>query len=299
MKVSYPIGAIEQKLGIEKALELSKNAGFEAVDYGLGALVEDDSVFSGDGYREYAEYIRKTADKIGIEINQTHAPFTFPFSRWNSPDDFENIVMPRFYRTLEISGILGAEIAVVHPLHHFTYCGHEEEIFELNMNYYRRLIPYAKEYGVKIGVENMFQVDPRRKYIIPDTCASISEFVRYIDALNSDAITACLDIGHVGLAQRENEPWDFIRALGHDRLGSLHVHDNDYRADQHTIPGLGKIDWLEVTKALAEINYKGDFTFETGWVFAGADEDILPCYLKMLSDIGHTLVNRICANRTV
>lgn len=297
MKISFPLGAIEAKVGTEKALLLSKEAGFDAVDYGLGELVDDNSALSGDGYREHAENIRKMADKIGIEINQTHAPFTFPMARWNSPDEFENVIMPRFYRTLEISGILGASVSVVHPLHHFTYAGHEEEIFNLNMDYYRRLIPYAKEYNVKIGVENMFQVDPRRKYIIPDTCASIEEFVRYIDTLNSDAITACLDIGHIGLAQREHESWDFVRALGHDRLGSLHVHDNDYRADQHSIPGLGKIDWVEVTKALGEIDYKGDFTFETGWLCAGADDDLLPCYLRLMADVGRTLAKRVDENR--
>ena len=134
MKISFPVGAIEPKVGTEKALLLSKEAGFDAVDYSLGELVNDNSALSGDNYREHAENIRKMADKIGIEINQTHAPFTFPMARWNSPDEFENVIMPRFYRTLEVSGILGASVAVVHPLHHFTYAGHEEEIFNLNMD---------------------------------------------------------------------------------------------------------------------------------------------------------------------
>jgi sugar phosphate isomerase/epimerase len=298
MKISFPLGAIEAKVGTEKALLLSKEAGFDAVDYGLGELVDDNSALSGDGYREHAENIRKMADKIGIEINQTHAPFTFPYARWNSPDEFENVIMPRFYRTLEISGILGASVSVVHPLHHFTYCGHEEEIFNLNMDYYRRLIPYAKEYNVKIGVENMFQVDPRRKYIIPDTCASIDEFVRYIDTLNSDAITACLDIGHIGLAQREHESWDFVRALGHDRLGSLHVHDNDYRADMHILPGCGKMNWERICRALAEVDYKGSFNLEADEFYHGFPPEYYATVTRFMHDTARTFAEKIEAYKS-
>jgi sugar phosphate isomerase/epimerase len=45
-------------------------------------------------------------------------------------------------------------------------------------------------------------------------------------------------------------------------LHALHVHDNDYIDDRHTLPGLGRMDWEEIMKALAEIDYDGDFTYE-------------------------------------
>ncbi|MBP3333557.1 MAG: sugar phosphate isomerase/epimerase [Clostridia bacterium] len=297
MKLSMPIYPLEPRFGTEKSLDLIKDAGFEAVDYSLGSLVADDSVFNSDEYKARALEIRRMADQRGLKINQTHAPFTFSINLWNDPDAFENIIMPRFYRNLEISAILGADVSVVHPLHHWTYLGHEEEIFEKNMEYYRRLIPYAKEYGVKIGVENMFQVDPRRKFIICDTCSEIKEFVRYIDELDSEQIVACLDIGHIGLVQQKEEAWDYIRALGHDRLKSLHVHDNDYRADQHKLPYTGIINWKEVIKALGEIDYDGDFTYETGFVVNTMDEEVVPIGLKFMADIGHNMVSRIDACR--
>ena len=47
----------------------------------------------------------------------------------------------------------------MHPLHHFVYLGHEEEIFNLNMDFHRSLIPYCKEYGNMVGVENMWGSD--------------------------------------------------------------------------------------------------------------------------------------------
>ena len=165
------------------------------------------------------------------------------------------------------------------------------------MEYYRRLIPYAKEYGVKIGVENMFQVDPRRKYIICDTCSEINEFVRYIDTLDSEQIVACLDIGHIGLVQQKEEAWDYIRVLGHDRLKSLHVHDNNYQNDLHMLPYTGMINWQEVIKALGEIDYDGDFTYETSFITHTIDEELVPFALKFMVDVGNNMVDRINACR--
>ena len=98
-----------------------------------------------------------------------------------------------------------------------VYKGHEEEIFQINMDFYRRLIPYCKEYGVKIAVENMWQRDKLRKCIVNDTCNTSAEFIRYVDNLDSEYVVACLDLGHVGLPLRDDEAQDMIRALGHDR----------------------------------------------------------------------------------
>ena len=52
-----------------------------------------------------------------------------------------------------------------------------------------------------------------------------------------------------------------IRAIG-ERLGALHIHDNDRWKDLHQIPFAGSIDWNEVVKALKDIDYKGEFTLE-------------------------------------
>lgn len=285
---------LQWKYGYEGMYRIYGQAGFECTDYGLDQLVNDNDVLSGPDFRAEAEKIRSCAEANGLQINQVHVPFTWRGSMWNDEKTFEEIIFPRHIRALEIAGIFGAKVAVVHPLHHFTYPGHEEEIFERNMVFYRRLIPYAKEFGVKIGVENMYQVDPRRKHIIADTCAKIPEFIRYIDTLDSEQITACLDIGHTTLVEQLDEPWDFIRALGHDRLGALHVHDTDYRGDLHTHPYNGIINWGEVTRALGEIDYVGDFTYEVGapWAKWMDDETVL-LQTKFLADLGHRLTAQI------
>lgn len=69
-----------------------------------------------------------------------------------------------------------------------------------------------------------------------------------------------------------------IRQLGHNRVGSLHIHDNDLYNDLHTLPFLGKIDWKEVMRALKEIDYKGNFTYEnTSFFKCFPDEFLMDC----------------------
>ena len=293
MKISANGGYLIGRYGYEKAFRLFKEAGFDAVDVSLGDMVRDDSVFNQPGYQDHAQQIRRYADAAGIEINQTHAPFKYPLDIWeNRPDLYEILG-----RTLEISGIYGTTVDVIHPWHHPEFRGHADEIFEKNMEYYGKLLPIAKEYGVKIGVENMYQVCPRRKHIVDDTCSRADDFIRYIDTLNSEYAVACLDIGHVGLILRDDEPWDMVRALGHNRLHSLHVHDNDYRGDQHLLPYAGKINWSEVTRALGEIDYDGDFTYETSGNLPTMDDQVLPIHLKYMADIARFLADQVDANR--
>lgn len=300
MKLVLNVEALVRYYGNEKAAELAKAAGFDAVDYDICHMeTGPDDVFNGDGFVEEAKRIRAIFESAGVPIVQTHTPFRF--KNWEDKEHFEGFIMPVMKRSVAVSGLLGAEVAVVHPLHFMRYEGNEEQIFEMNMKYYNELIPIAKEYGVKIAVENMFQVDDLRKHIIHDTCSTIAEFVRYVDTLNSEYITACLDVGHVGLPRGKDEAWDFIRALGHDRLGSLHIHDNDYRNDLHQLPTLGKIDWDKVTQALGEINYSGHFTYEVSsrWIcerLARVGDDFALTELSYMASIGKHLISKIEKN---
>ena len=142
MKLTMNIAESEGRFGLEKALLLIKNAGFDSVDYGLGAMEQQDAILNDTAkYREEAERIRALADEVGLPITQTHAPFSY--QNWKDPVVYEEFILPSIKRSIEISAMLGAKVAVVHPLHHWTYKGHEEEIFERNMVFYRSLILFT------------------------------------------------------------------------------------------------------------------------------------------------------------
>ena len=160
------------------------------------------------------------------------------------------------------------------------------------MEFYRSLIPVCRDCGIVMGIENMWAEDGRHKVIVHDTCSQAAEFVRYIDTLDSDYMKACLDLGHIGLpAEQRDEVQDVIRILGHDRLAALHVHDNDYRRDLHNIPFEGRLRWGEIMRALKEIGYTGDFTYETTTEFMrGAPDDFVLIGARYMADVGHYLI---------
>lgn len=298
MDISLNISCVWGKFGkdVAESVRYIKDAGFDAIDFDLCGMVADEHEFNGDDYREIAKKYRAIIEEAGLYVNQTHTPFTF--SKWDNEEHFNNVILPRTIRSLEISGILGAETAIVHPLHYSEYHGLEEEWFERNMAFYRALLPYCEKYGVKLCVENMFRRDPRRKIIAHDTCSRKEEFVRYVDTLDSKWAVACLDVGHVGLPVQDDEAQDLVRALGHDRLQALHIHDNDYQNDRHLAPYSGIIDWVEVAKALGEIDYTGVFTYEiSGRAITNVDMEFLPVTLKYFADIARHICDMIDRNR--
>ncbi|MGM9642920.1 MAG: sugar phosphate isomerase/epimerase family protein [Eubacteriales bacterium] len=268
MLISTQTSNATNRFGFEKGTLMLKNAGYDCLDLSLFQMVRDDCEYLGENWREVVESRRKYADENGIVFNQSHAPFSFDMANENIR---ENIGKPRIERSLEISAMMGAKIAIVHPLHYMPYIGNEKELFDLNVAYYKSLIPLAREFGIKIGLENMWQREVKRKVI----CASVAGFAKehcdLIDAIDSEWVVACLDVGHSSLVGEEAQ--DSIRMLGHDRLKALHLHDNDYQGDRHTMPYLGQMNWSEIMKALDDIGYDGEFTYEADAFLKNFEDD--------------------------
>ncbi len=278
---------IQNILSLEDTVRELARAGFPAIDL---SMCGDCSYILSDDYKESAAELRALADELGIVFNQAHAPFG-PYEKYKGE------MVPHMHRFVEFAGLIGAKVIVVHPIqratHHYRY---SEELFRENMEFYSSLAPTAKKFGVKIGIENMWQRRPVSNIIDDSACADPVEFNRYYDTLNDpEAFTVCLDVGHVVLCGRD--PVDVIHALG-SRIGALHVHDVDYVDDTHTLPGLGKIDWEGVCRALAEVGYNGDFTLEAVTFPSRYAADFMPSVLKFMNDVAAYYAARIQAYKS-
>ncbi len=292
MILSATTSPLCKKFGQKKAIEVFAKAGFDAIDLSLCYMRDDDNEFNSDNYREEAQKLAEVAKENGVYFNQAHAYF---------PTSFEDaqktaIAIEKVKRGIEIASIVGAKIIVVHPQQHLYYNkGNNPEILkEMNLKFYKSLLPYCEKYDIKIATENMWQTGKLSGVIVRSTCSEGNEFCEYVDMIESEYMTACLDLGHCGLTGQT--PEDMIRELGTKRLGALHVHDNDGKRDNHVepmAPYVSTINWEEVCKALAEIDYQGDFTFETDNMFSKCNEQTVDSIAKHLHDIGRYLISRI------
>lgn len=201
---------------------------------------------SGDGYLKYVRELKSVADGCGIMCNQSHAPFPSHVDKWRESEKW-------FLRSLECTAEMGGDICVIHPDNNATP--------EENAEFYSKLLQRAKEFGVKIATENMWNWDLEENWALFAACATAESFKAHVDAAGDEFLVACVDIGHAEMMRDTASAADIIRALG-DSVAALHIHDNDLRYDRHQIPFSMKIDFEKVAAALRDINYKGWFTLE-------------------------------------
>lgn len=287
MRISCPTEVLDNKFSLRDTIHLLKEAGFDSFDLSMCSGTDEiKQLLLADDYAEQAQALRRFADELGISCNQTHTPFPTSLGDGKDEDRFQTQI-----RALEISGIMGANIAVVHPMQHLNYADHQRKLFPMNVDFYKRLVPYAEKFGVKIATENMYQANNGSRIPSDSVCSRSWEFCELIDAVNSPWLVGCLDIGHVSLMGTDIA--QFIRDMGPDRLQALHIHDTDFVHDSHTLPFTLSIDYETVAKTLGEIGYRGDFTFEAGSFFRRFPAQLCLGAAKLMCETGKYLANII------
>ncbi len=283
MKTVMNTHYLESRFGIEKTIQLIADAGFDGIDY----TDMRSETFLIDDYQKRAKVLREQAENSGLKFYQTHAPVPSSLLKQGDMD----YVKARTIHSLEVASLLGAEAVVVHPIQDSMHKLGDDSVYEKNMDYFRTLLPYCEKYNVKIAIENMTKVDPKTGVKRDGVCAHPLEFKKYLNDLNSLYATGCFDIGHCAATGRE--PQDVLRILGGNRITCLHVHDNDYMADKHMLPCTMDLNWEEICKALAEIQYSGHLTLEADCFLPKYSDDFIPVALRFMHDTASYLVNKI------
>ncbi len=253
MKISTEIGSLAKLVGEHKAVEYCARAGFDAWDFSITKICEFDHktrqvVQSGHPLAsperlKFARELRHIGEELGISCNQSHAPFPVGVPQ----------IRDSLKHAIECTAEAGGSICIIHPDNNKSAIENAEMYFEL--------LPFAKDCGVKIATENMWNWDKEKGRAKFAACATEEDFCSHIDVVNDQYLIACLDIGHAEMMGDETSAVKMIHALG-NRLQALHIHDNDRLHDSHQIPFSMDIDFDPVVKALAEIRYSGEFTLE-------------------------------------
>jgi sugar phosphate isomerase/epimerase len=150
-------------------------------------------------------------------------------------------------KVMDIASKIGAEYVVVHPGSQSS----SKKCLNLNILNLINLCPLAKEHGVTLLLENLFDRDGGNKVgVFP------WEIARIIEIVDSEHLKVNLDIGHAFIASNAYglSLEDYFE-LG-EYIYQMHLHDNfgipeseaAMFGDRHLPLGLGKINFGEVFK---------------------------------------------------
>jgi len=161
---------------------------------------------------------------------------------------FRRLSCQRMRESCLLAKLLGAKNVVFHSAcASFLRGGYMQSWADKTAEF---LMELASEFDFDFFVENSMDVDP-----VP-----IVELMRRID---NPRVGVCLDIGHTQYSRTPLEGW--IDALG-DRIGYIHLSDNDGLFDDHLPMGRGCIDWEKADRLYRALGRDMPITIETNTI---------------------------------
>lgn len=281
MEISTEIGSLYRLGDFEQIFKTLKHVGFTAYDFSMGWENAESMVILADDYLDQAREIRNIADRIGIKCNQSHAPLTRErLGEYEYGERGEELLR----RAIEISGVLGAKVCVIHQQ---KLCTAQQ-----NAVFFKKFETVARDNNVKIGLENLWNWDSEADQAKIVACSTHDDFKRHLELLPRDVFVGCVDIGHAEMKGLNTNAVSIIDALG-DRLEAMHLHDNNKRYDLHMMPFTMSIDFEEIINALKRNNYTGDITFETDKYINKFPIELIPSVLAQLVEIAKYFINKL------
>jgi hexulose-6-phosphate isomerase len=237
IKKSLKFGMVKEELSIEEKFRMLKDLGFDGVEMDSPNELNNREIVAA-------------RDKTGLEI-----PGVINSVHWKSPlshpdplvrkECFDSMITAlndcKEYggtTVLLVPGVVNADIS-----YEDAYIRSQQEI--------RNLVPYARETGVKIAIENVWN----------NLLISPLEAARYVDEINSPMVGWYFDIGNI---IRYGWPEHWIRTLNR-RILKLDV--KEYSREKQRNEGVGKgfdveltegdNNWPVVNQALVDIGYSG------------------------------------------
>ena len=271
-----------EHFGYIESIQRCRKAGFTVLDMNLCALNRRQTTLHLDNWQEQVDEIRNEAERLGCVFSQSHPPYRRGREGTFATAEEEAFFRAMSLRALEITAMLGAKWAVIHPVMDVTADINDVDAHvRYNQQMFAREAELATKLGVGLAFENMFDGDQRR------FGSTAEDLIAIQDSFHSDLIGICWDVGHANRMYRDQlKP---IRKLG-SRIKALHIDDNYGTArDMHLLPYEGLIDWSKVMRALHEIGYDHDFAFEHA--LNPTPHAVMPDQLRYMCALGRHMLS--------
>lgn len=205
-------------------------------EYGMGIELNDICIseyLDQERFDNTIETMRKEIEESGAKNVIMHGPFTEIIP---AAIDHRAVEMglARLEEAYEACKILGINRMVVHsgyiPLLYFKEWHHEKSVY-----FWKKFMEGKEDFTIYI--ENVFDDEPLMMKAL-------------VDELDDPRIKICLDVGHASaVTVPEYDVYNWIEVLG-DRIGHMHIHNNDGKNDLHGQVFDGVLDMDRILKTV-------------------------------------------------
>lgn len=286
----------------EEGFAMLSQAGFSCADFSLNDYLKNKDIYQSELNTFFDRSVQELeaffaphkagARAAGIRIQQMHMPYPV-YVPAGSRELNEYLWREVGPKSMAVCAYLECPYIVIHGFKLARFLGSEEKEWAETEKFIDSIAPYAKETGITICIENLY--DGVGGHLLEGPCCDAGKAAERIDRINdkyhAEVLGFCFDTGHANLVGLDMEK--FITKLGH-RLKVLHIHDNDGIMDLHQIPftftktreNKVSTDWDGFIRGLKNIHYDKVLNFETAPVLTAFPEVMKRDVLAFIARIG-------------
>ena len=239
---------------LKESIKLAQDEGFDGIELAINEQGEMSLDWSPFQVKEIYSY----ASDLGIAVSSFAVGLGWKYPPVSRDAAVAEKAKEIVHRALRFASILEADCVLTVPAvvgDQMSY----DEAYQRGIAVYRDYGKMAEEYGVTVGVENVWN-----KFLL-----SPLEFARFIDEVGHPRVQVFFDVGNV-LQFALPEQW--IRILG-ARIKKVHV--KDFKTSVGNIQGFttllnGDVNWPAVMAAFREVGYDDYLVAEVGAPSLGA-----------------------------
>ncbi len=246
-------GGLEAGKPITEAMEEAKELGFDAIELAIAGK----GVLTHQTTQAQCEDIAAVGKIIGIEISSLASGESWTCSPTANDPEHRARIIEFTQKALQIAKWLGTDAYLFVPGAVDVFFLPDAEVIPYDVCYeraseaIRQILPSAKETGVAICIENVWN-----KFLL-----SPLEMRDFIDSFEAEMVGAYFDVGNVLLT---GYPEQWIRILG-KRIKRVHI--KDFKLSVGTVEGFvdlleGDVNFQTVKESLFDIGYDGYVTAE-------------------------------------
>ncbi|MCS7306324.1 MAG: sugar phosphate isomerase/epimerase [Thermoguttaceae bacterium] len=245
-----------EKMTLRQALELCKDAGFDAVELNF----DEKGEISPEASDRDLHAIGQMARAIGIQISGLCSFLFWPYSFSHEDPKKRQRGLELAFHMIRACKALGTENLLIVPGSVYAPWVPDAPPVPFDVcerrakEAIRQLLPEAEKAAVYLNIENIF---------VNGFLHSPQEMIQFVDSFQSPWVRVHFDTGNI---MQYHFPEHWIRLLG-KRIKNVHLKEASKKVNEFNLntfrPLLdGTTNWPAVLEAFDQIGYRGYLTFE-------------------------------------